>query len=391
MIYVVIFLLLVLLFIRYDFCGRERGRMAWYYALLVLFILMAGLRWRLGSDTPIYMRQFFYETPILWKLQTEDVMSGLKPFWKLLNSIVYTFFGRFYILQLIHAAIVNILFFSYFKKHSRYLFFCILLYFFWLYMTMSMQVMKASFSIAICLYANDYLMDRKWLKSYSLYFLALLFHPQTALLLFMPLFLKLRFNIKGGLFLLISFMAGIAIQKYLADYLFLFEYLGDDTIMNKATDYTSAIVEADNSFLRMVTAVGILICEILSIIYVKKRTTIDISHLEPFLMLGMAATLIQINIELFYRYVQYFNFYFIILFSYITQYIVDGNRLLSRGLLLTKVVVVFLPLFLCIHASRYFQLPRFVPYSSILEKKVDKTREKSYMNDGKPAASKKEY
>ena len=320
MIYVVIFLLLVLLFIRYDFCGRERGRMAWYYALLVLFILMAGLRWRLGSDTPVYMKQFFYETPILWKLQTEDVMSGLKPFWKLLNSIVYTFFGKFYILQLIHAAIVNILFFSYFKKHSRYLFFCILLYFFWLYMTMSMQVMKASFSIAICLYANDYLMDRKWLKSYSLYFLALLFHPQTALLLFMPLFLKLRFNIKGGLFLLISFMAGIAIQKYLADYLFLFEYLGDDTIMNKATDYTSAIVEADNSFLRMVTAVGILICEILSIIYVKKRTTIDISHLEPFLMLGMAATLIQINIELFYRYVQYFNFYFIILFSYITQY-----------------------------------------------------------------------
>lgn len=391
MIYIVIFLLLVFLFIRYDFCGRERGRMAWYYALLVLFILMAGLRWRLGSDTPIYMRQFFHETPLLWKLQTEDVMAGLKPFWKLLNSIVYTFFGKFYILQLIHAAIVNILFFTYFKKHSQYIFFCILLYFFWLYMSMSMQVMKASFSIAICLFANDYLMDRKWIKSYSLYFLALLFHPQTALLLFMPLFLKLRFNIKGGLFLLISFMAGIAIQKFLADYLFIFEYLGDDTIMDKANDYTSAIVEADNSFLRMVTATGILICELLSIIYVKKRTKIDISHLEPFLMLGMASTLVQINVELFYRYVQYFSFYFIILFSYITQYVVDGNRLLSRGLLFAKVVVLFLPLFLCIHANRFFQLPRYVPYYSILEMKVDKAREKYFARDGKPAANKKEY
>ena len=391
MIYVGIFFLLVLLFFRYDFCGKERGRMACYYALLVLLILMAGLRWRLGSDTPVYMEQFFHDTPLLWKLQTADVMSGLKPFWKLLNSVVFTFFGKFYILQLIHAAIVNILFFTYFKKHSQYIFFCVLLYFFWLYFSMSMQMMKASFSVAICLFANDYLMERKWIKSYSIYFIALMFHPQTALLLFMPLFLKLRFNIEGFLVLLISFITGIAIQRYLADFLFVFEAIGDDTIMYKANDYTNIIVEGDNSFLRMVTSVGILICEFLSILYVKKRTTIDISKIEPFLMLGMASILVQITVELFYRYVFYFSFYFIILFSYIAQNIVINNRQLSKGLLFAKVFMVFLPLLVSIHANRYFQLPRYVPYSSVLEKSVDKSREKYYMKDGKPSAKKKEY
>lgn len=391
MIYIGIFLLILFLFFRYDFCGRKRGRMAWYYALLVMLILMAGLRWRLGSDTPIYMRQFFHETPLLWKLRTEDVMLGLKPFWKLLNSVVYTFSGKFYILQLIHATIVNILFFTYFKKHSQYIFFCVLLYFFWLYFSMSMQIMKASFSIAICLFANDYLMERKWIKSYSLYFIALMFHPQTALLLFMPLFLKLRFDIKGSLFLLISLITGFAIQHYLSDFLFVFEAIGDDKIIDKAYDYSNAIVEADNSFLRMVTSVGILIFELLSIIYVKKRTKIDISNIEPFLMLGMASILIQITVELFYRYVFYFSFYFIILFSYIAQYIVSNNRKFSRGVLFAKFFMFFLPLLICIHANRFFQLPRFVPYSSILEMKVDKAREKYYMKDGKPAANKKEF
>jgi len=391
MIYIGILTLLLFLFFRYDFCGKKSGRMACYYAVLVILILLAGLRWRLGSDTPIYMRQFFHETPLLWNLHTEDVMLGLKPFWKLLNSVVYTFFGKFYILQLIHATIVNILFFTYFKKHSQYIFFCVILYFFWLYLNMSMQIMKASFSIAICLFANDYLIERKWIKSYSLYFFALLFHPQTALLLFMPFFLKLRLNTKGSLILFISFITGLAIQHFLGDFLFVFEAIGDDTIMNKASDYTNIIVEADNSFLRMVTSAGILICEFLSILYVKKRTKLDISNIEPFLMLGMATILVQINVELFYRYVFYFSFYFIILFSYIAQYIVNNNRILSRGLLFAKVIMFFLPLLICIHANRFFQLPRYVPYYSIWEMKVDKVREKYYMKDGKPAANKKEY
>jgi hypothetical protein len=391
MIYIGILTLLLFLFFRYDFCGKKSGRMACYYAVLVILILLAGLRWRLGSDTPIYMRQFFHETPLLWNLHTEDVMLGLKPFWKLLNSVVYTFFGKFYILQLIHATIVNILFFTYFKKHSQYIFFCVILYFFWLYLNMSMQIMKASFSIAICLFANDYLIERKWIKSYSLYFVALLFHPQTALLLFMPFFLKLRLNTKGSLILFISFITGLAIQHFLGDFLFVFEAIGDDTIMNKASDYTNIIVEADNSFLRMVTSAGILICEFLSILYVKKRTKLDISNIEPFLMLGMATILVQINVELFYRYVFYFSFYFIILFSYIAQYIVNNNRILSRGLLFAKVLMFFLPLLICIHANRFFQLTRYVPYYSIWEMKVDKAREKYYMKDGKPAANKKEY
>ena len=218
-----------------------------------------------------------------------------------------------------------------------------------------------------------------------------MFHPQTALLLFMPLFLKLKFNIKGIFFLFICFVTGIAIQHYLSDYLFVFEAIGDDTILNKAYGYTEVIATADNSLLRVVTSIGIFMCEFLSILYVKKCTKLDISYIEPFLMLGMASILIQITVELFYRYTFYFNFYFILLFSYIAQYFERNNRKLSKGLLLVMVFIFFFPLLICIHANRFFQLSRYVPYYSIFEMKVDKERENHYLLDGKPAANKNEY
>lgn len=391
LIYIGIFFLLLYLTIHYDINRREAYKKFWYRFVLVLLILVAGLRWRLGSDTPVYMRQFFYETPFLKDLQIEDILAGLKPLWKILNSMIYTWFGRFYILQLIHAAVVNYLFFKYFKKHSNYIFFCILFYFFWLYFSLSMQIMKASFSIAICLFANDYLLDKKWIKSYFLYALAMMFHPQTALLLLMPFFLKLKFNFKGLLILLCCFVSGFAIQRFLGDYIFIIESIGDDTLMQKANGYAQIVSGANNSLLRTVTAIGILFCEILIVIYAKKRAKLNVSNLEPFLMLGMASLMIQINIELFYRYVFYFSFYFIILFSFIAQYIVQNRREIRKELAFARVLVFFSPLLLCIHVNRYFQLLRYVPYSSIIEKSVDKAREDNYIMNGKPAANKNEY
>ena len=393
MIYLLIFLLLLFLSYHYDFCGRKRGRKAWYNAVLIMLILVAGLRWRLGSDTPVYLRQFYYETTPLWNLTIEDVLEGLKPFWKLLNSFVYTLFGRYYILQLIQASIVNVLFFKYFKKHSKYIFFCVLLYFFWLYFSLSMQLMKASFSIAICLFANDYLIEKKWIKSYSLYFLALMFHPQAALLLLMPFFLKLKFNISGILFLLFCFCAGFAIQQYLGDYLFIIEAVGDDTLMQKANRYADIVTKADNSFLRTITAVAIGLCEMFATIYAKKKAKLDIRNLEPFLILGMASIMIQINVELFYRYVYYFSFHFILMFSYIAQYIVhrSSQARTSKGLSFAKVMLFFLPLMTFVHANRYFQLARYVPYNSIIEMGIDEEREYHYMLDGKEPANKNEY
>ena len=60
MVYNIIFILLLYLSYNYDFHGHKNGRKGWYYAILVFFILFAGLRWRLGIDTPNYIEHFYY-------------------------------------------------------------------------------------------------------------------------------------------------------------------------------------------------------------------------------------------------------------------------------------------------------------------------------------------
>lgn len=117
MIYLAVFILLLFLSFHYDICGAKGGRDAWYSVILIVFILIAGLRWRLGVDTPNYLDEFYYETPRLDLLSIED-LKLTKPLWILLNSIVLTFFGRFYVVQLIHATFINT-FYLYFKKFHR--------------------------------------------------------------------------------------------------------------------------------------------------------------------------------------------------------------------------------------------------------------------------------
>ena len=122
MIYLFILILLLCLTLRYDINGKTKYRSQWYIIMLVIFILVAGLRWRLMVDTPNYIERFYHRTPLL-KDYSFDI--GKAPFYTLINSIVLTLGGRFYVVQLIEASFVNILVFKYFKRHSKYIFTCL--------------------------------------------------------------------------------------------------------------------------------------------------------------------------------------------------------------------------------------------------------------------------
>ena len=65
MIYCAILFLLVCLSLQYDINGAKKGRDIWYGFMLVAFILVAGLRWRIGIDTPSYLYNFYHEKSIL--------------------------------------------------------------------------------------------------------------------------------------------------------------------------------------------------------------------------------------------------------------------------------------------------------------------------------------
>ena len=164
MIYFAVLFLLVILTIRYDINGKTEYRDQWYNAVLAILVLIAGLRFRLGEDTINYIYMFYHDTPHLSDININILLSSDQPpLWILLNSIVKTFGGRFFVVQLIQAAILNTLMLKYFKKHSPYPFACIALYFLWRYQWFSMVVMKAAIALSIILYANDFFLDKKYI------------------------------------------------------------------------------------------------------------------------------------------------------------------------------------------------------------------------------------
>ena len=128
MIYLSVLFILLYFSFYYDINGKTKGRNFFYRFMLLLFILIAGFRWRLGVDTPNYLYNFYHYIPTLDKFSFTDYSIGQSPFFVLMNSLVKSCGGRFYIVQLIHATIVNVLVFRYIKRHSSFIFTSVFFY-----------------------------------------------------------------------------------------------------------------------------------------------------------------------------------------------------------------------------------------------------------------------
>ena len=363
MIYLLVIVLLICLSLRYDINGKTKYRDFWYLMMLVVFILIAGLRWRLMVDTPNYIYNFYHVYPSLENFSFEDYPIGKDPFYVLINSLVISLGGRFYVVQLIEATVVNVLVFKYIKRHSSYLFTCLFFYAIMCYMGYSMETMRASLSVVICLYANDYILDKKWIKGYILLFLALMFHAQTIIMFIRPLLFFLRFNKMGIIVLLGAFVVGYFIQTLLGDYLELLEL--SDVMENKADKYVQSDkfgTQAGNLNFFIVKILPTLMYSVISLIYVKRTSPQNkLLKLEPFIMLGMVFIIMRMNIEIAYRYVSYFLIHIVLFCSFLFVNVAKNISKFNRGVAYMRAVIIFIPLFFL---NGYMKYLRAIPLTA---------------------------
>ena len=380
MIYIFNFLLLLFLSFRYDVCGRKRGRKAWYNAVLVMLILIAGLRWRLGTDTPSYIYHFYHDIPTLGKLTEDELGFGAKPLWNLLNSLVKTLGGRYYIVQLIESTFVNVIVFKYIKKHSRYIFTCLFFYYLTMYFSLNMEVMKAAMSIVVCFYANDYVLEKKWLKAYFLYFIAVLFHPQALVVMLMPLFLSLRLNWFSMVGFIALYFVGIIINAKFGDYLMLLEF--DESIADKtqalASD-ESSIGQVHSQVYMLKTIYIYILYAFIILWYLKKKTLSKLLTFEPFLIFYIGFYVIAINVFIAYRFSMCYAIYLVLAISEIFVDAFNKGVNFSKGVSYARSLVIVLPFILLVGQQRMSRSFRYYPYSSVITRKVDKEREQRGM------------
>lgn len=399
MIYVLISIYLFFCISRYDIVRKTRNKNVNYRLILIALIAVAGFRWRVGADQPAAM-ETFYTLPSLDKLFKDTYCSdhlqlGGKPLYILLLSAVKTMGGRFYVVQLIQAAFVNVLFFRYFMKHSPYIFTCVFLYFWYMYTWLTMEEMKAAFSIAICLFANDYVIEGKWVKAYFLYIISFFFHPSAALLLLTPCFLWLRLNKTGMVFFIVCFILGFFIQYFVGEYLDMLEAMGDDAMAHKIDAYGNSdkfMNQGSGIMFSIVRIYMFILYSLGCLFYIRHKNNAALLKLEPFLMLGIACYILQANVQVFYRYTHFYAFYCIIFFSQVfIDLIRKSGRRLSFSLAFSRALLSFLPLIMSIFLLFYLRSVRYYPYSSIFDMKTYEARENLYIVADRPSPNKKFY
>lgn len=383
MIYLVVLLLLLLLSFRYDICGKTIRRDQWYQVVLIIFILIAGLRYRFAVDTIGYLNSFYYNTPYLWEIDLAKLETfRFEPLWVFINSLVKSLGGKFFVVQIIQASIVNILIFKYFKKHISYPFLCVTLFFIMDYHYFCMMIMRNAIAIAICLFANDFFLEKKWKKAILLYTIAFLFHYSTLLIILItPFLMWLRLNKIGVVFLLSMLVVGKITSSYFEDVFALIAVT--DGLSDKIDGYLeSGLLDRDNVTLNYYIF-GLLVPFIytfLSLYYIKKRRCYDyLLKLEPFVMIGMMLIVLRANIGMLHRFTYLYSVYFIVFYVQVFMDMYKRKRLLTKSVSLVRSFIIFSPfLFVTIYSAVKGSLS-YYPYYTIIEKKVDKEREKHYL------------
>ena len=81
MIYLFVFILLLIPVVKYDLMAKTGGERGWFCFNLVVLILLAGLRYRVGGDTLMYM-SIYDDLPSLADLKYFDFAEAdFNPLW----------------------------------------------------------------------------------------------------------------------------------------------------------------------------------------------------------------------------------------------------------------------------------------------------------------------
>lgn len=193
MIYLITFLLFSIPVIRFDLMRLEGGRRVWMIAEWLVLVLIAGLRYRVGGDTLIYMNMF--ETmPSLGELRDFDFEEAkYNPLWYIYGAIFKSCGDSFTLMQISNALIVNTIFLRFFKRYCPLCFFsAVLVYFFGYYCYFNMEIIREAFCVAILLEAFHFLEKKRLIPYYLLCGLALCMHMSASIMFIVPLVLLVR-------------------------------------------------------------------------------------------------------------------------------------------------------------------------------------------------------
>lgn len=226
MIYIVIIIYLVICSLTYDFIKSNKGKKTNFFIILIVLILLAGLRYRVGGDTLRYIDMYDY-IPTIKNFSFNDIIfEKFQPLWTLLTSLAKSISPNFIVLQIILALIVNTTMLFFFKNNTKYYFTAILLYFLYFYGNLNFEILRESLAISMFLISIKYYKQSKWFQYYIFITIAFFFHYSAIILFFLPLLKKINLKLYH---LLLIFIVGASLNTLFMQNLSIFVGFGGFT------------------------------------------------------------------------------------------------------------------------------------------------------------------
>lgn len=244
MIYLLVFFMMILVS-AFSISKLKMGNLP-YYLILLFIILIAGLRFRVGGDTIGYFDKF-HEIPTLNKLSKFDFsIAEYNPSWYIFNALLKSISDSFYVFQLGHAILINVIIFWFFRKYSYNKFFVLPFYFFFYFVYFNMEILRESLSIGIFLLAIPSFLKKNWFRYYIFVLVGLTFHTSAIVAAILPILysnLKVRYQII--LFGLLTAFLGFFVNGNFISSLGIENLLGTNTLyyLNKQMNLTGVLYQ----------------------------------------------------------------------------------------------------------------------------------------------------
>lgn len=402
MIYIyIIFAVFVLCYI-YDYRGYDKGRLTCYILVMLYLICLSGFRYKMGTDALNY-ELHYKEDHSLGELTLNDFANTrYAPFYVLLTAICKSITSEFVLVQFVITTIVNVTVFRFVWKNTRHVFTALMLYIFFLYIMLNMEVYREAMAVCVFLWSWPLFRDGKWVKYYMCAFLAFMFHISSIVLFLLPICCVpgIRRLFRFGPWLIITMPLLLAISFSINYYLFDFIELValTDTMYDRAEAYSDhtlggTIVNVSGALVQLIKYVAY---PLVALCFIKKNKTqylnIDagddknFEKIEMMSIVSMYFSLLTVGVAIFHRYQHYFLIFPIIVMSiWAYSWIkVNGKRLRLNFIYWS---LIFLPLiglqYYSIYLARYNKsgsikvYEMYYPYSSQFDKDLQGNRAKA--------------
>lgn len=355
---------------QFDYVNAKKGKLECYYILAAYLVVIAGLSYKVGSDSSFYM-ETYDNIPSLGKLRLVDFSeTTYQPLYFLLCALCKSVTSNIWLLHLVQSAIVCFVFFSFIRNNTRYLFTGAFMFMTCVYTYFCYEIYKESLAVCMMLWGYKYLTQKKYLVYYLFAIASIMFHFSGIMAFIIPFLRYIKFNKVFFIWVGILLFIVTGFQTYVS-------YLGlNDTLLQKLDYFLYVATEKYNTnwfIMAFIRNVFVPLCVVILIKIIYKRIPIEWSF-SAYILLGIGTLQLAIIFE---RPMNYLLPFLVLSISEVFGETYHKVRF--------KFLSMFVACFVFWFACRGWFYARnetwrlMIPYESIFDPKEDKGREKVRM------------